>query len=120
MLRSIESDTVTGLRDRALIGVMVFTFARISAACGKRGGVCREIRESGLSAPVCMGEQAQTQARPQRDGCYYMSSLPQPYGGKGSRAMCDGIVLNGRSITTITTVERAEEVFGKKAIVWNP
>jgi len=34
LLRSIESDTVTGLRDRALIGVMVFTFARISAACG--------------------------------------------------------------------------------------
>src|SRR5262249_60844717 len=25
---------VVGLRDRALIGVMVFTFARISAACG--------------------------------------------------------------------------------------
>jgi site-specific recombinase XerD len=34
LLRSIESDTVTGLRDRALIGVMVFTFARVSAACG--------------------------------------------------------------------------------------
>jgi len=25
---------VVGLRDRALIGVMVFTFARVSAACG--------------------------------------------------------------------------------------
>src|SRR5262245_4590021 len=34
LLRSIETDTVVGLRDRALIGVMVFTFARISAACG--------------------------------------------------------------------------------------
>ena len=34
LLRSIESDTVLGLRDRALIGVMVFTFARVSAACG--------------------------------------------------------------------------------------
>jgi len=33
LLRSIETDTVLGLRDRALIGVMVFTFARISAAC---------------------------------------------------------------------------------------
>jgi site-specific recombinase XerD len=32
--RPIEADTVVGLRDRALIGVMVFTFARISAACG--------------------------------------------------------------------------------------
>jgi len=34
LLRSIENDTVMGLRDRALIGVMVFTFARVSAACG--------------------------------------------------------------------------------------
>src|SRR6516164_2934891 len=34
LLRSIDTDTVVGLRDRALIGVMVFTFARISAACG--------------------------------------------------------------------------------------
>src|SRR5262249_48845324 len=33
-LRSIDTGTVVGLRDRALIGVMVFTFARISAACG--------------------------------------------------------------------------------------
>jgi site-specific recombinase XerD len=33
LLRSIENDTVIELRDRALIGVMVFTFARISAAC---------------------------------------------------------------------------------------
>jgi len=36
--RSIETDTVVGLRDRALIGVMVFTFARISAACGMNVG----------------------------------------------------------------------------------
>ena len=34
LLRSIATDSVVGLRDRALIGVMVFTFARISAACG--------------------------------------------------------------------------------------
>jgi site-specific recombinase XerD len=34
LLRSIETDNVVGLRDRALIGVMVFTFARVSAACG--------------------------------------------------------------------------------------
>jgi hypothetical protein len=31
-LRSIETDNVVGLRDRALIGVIIFTFARISAA----------------------------------------------------------------------------------------
>jgi len=34
LLRSIETVSVVGLRDRALIGVMVFTFARVSAACG--------------------------------------------------------------------------------------
>src|SRR5262245_19671798 len=33
LLRSIETDSVVGLRDRALIGVIVFTFARVSAAC---------------------------------------------------------------------------------------
>jgi site-specific recombinase XerD len=38
LLRSIETDSVVGLRDRALIGVMVFTFARISAACGLNVG----------------------------------------------------------------------------------
>lgn len=34
LLRSIRTDDLTGLRDRALIGVMTFTFARISAAVG--------------------------------------------------------------------------------------
>src|SRR5262245_31483905 len=34
LLRSIKTDDVLGLRDRALIGVMVFAFARVSAACG--------------------------------------------------------------------------------------
>jgi site-specific recombinase XerD len=34
LLRSIETATIVGLRDRALIGVMVFSFARVSAACG--------------------------------------------------------------------------------------
>jgi site-specific recombinase XerD len=36
LLDSIETDTVIGLRDRALIGVMVFSFARISAAVSMR------------------------------------------------------------------------------------
>jgi len=38
LLRSIETATIVGLRDRALIGVMVFTFARVSAACGLKAG----------------------------------------------------------------------------------
>lgn len=36
LLDSIEGTSVIGLRDRALIAVMVFSFARVSAACGMR------------------------------------------------------------------------------------
>ena len=46
---AIETDTLIGLRDRALIGLMVFTFARVGAALrmrvedyfvqGRRGGL---------------------------------------------------------------------------------
>jgi site-specific recombinase XerD len=36
LLDSIETDTVIGLRDRALIGVMVYSFARVSAAVSMR------------------------------------------------------------------------------------
>jgi integrase len=32
LIRSIPPDTVVGLRDRALIGLMIYTFARVSAA----------------------------------------------------------------------------------------
>jgi site-specific recombinase XerD len=34
LIGSIETDTVVGLRDRALIGLMTYTFARIGAAVG--------------------------------------------------------------------------------------
>jgi len=36
LLDSIETDTVVGLRDRALIGLMVYSFARVGAAVGMR------------------------------------------------------------------------------------
>ena len=36
LLATIETDTLIGLRDRALIGVMTYTFARVSAAIGMR------------------------------------------------------------------------------------
>ena len=36
LLDSIDTDTVIGLRDRALIGIMVFSFARVSAAVSMR------------------------------------------------------------------------------------
>ena len=37
LLDSIDTSTVTGLRDRALIGLMVFSFARIGAVLGMQG-----------------------------------------------------------------------------------
>ncbi len=36
LLDAIETDTIIGLRDRALVGVMVFSFSRISAAISMR------------------------------------------------------------------------------------
>lgn len=36
LLNSISTDSLTGLRDRALIGVMIYTFARVSAAVGMK------------------------------------------------------------------------------------
>src|ERR1019366_8498091 len=36
LLDSIETDTIAGLRDRALVGLMCYTFARVSAVVGMR------------------------------------------------------------------------------------
>src|ERR1035441_6561331 len=36
LLDSIETDTIVGLRDRALVGLMCYTFARVSAVVGMR------------------------------------------------------------------------------------
>lgn len=36
LLDSIETDTIIGLRDRALIGVMIYSFARVTAAVSMR------------------------------------------------------------------------------------
>jgi site-specific recombinase XerD len=38
LLRSIETNNLAGLRDRALLGLMVLTFARVSAALGVNVG----------------------------------------------------------------------------------
>ena len=38
LLDSIESSTLIGLRDRALIGLMVYSFARVGAAVTMQGG----------------------------------------------------------------------------------
>jgi len=34
LFESIDTSTIVGLRDRALIGIMLFTWARVSAVCG--------------------------------------------------------------------------------------
>src|SRR5271157_3570324 len=36
LLDAIDTNTLTGLRDRALIGVMVYTFARVNAVIGMK------------------------------------------------------------------------------------
>jgi integrase len=36
LLEAIDPDTIVGLRDRALIGAMVYSFARVSAVIGMR------------------------------------------------------------------------------------
>ena len=38
LLDSIDATTAVGLRDRALIGLMVYSFARVSAALGMKVG----------------------------------------------------------------------------------
>jgi len=38
LLDSIDTSTVVGLRDRAMIGLMVYSFARIGAALRRRSG----------------------------------------------------------------------------------
>ena len=38
LLMSLRTDTVVGLRDRALIGVLLLSFARVSAAIHMKGG----------------------------------------------------------------------------------
>ena len=47
LLESIDTGNVVGLRDRALIGIMVFSFARVSAAVGMR---VRDYRQQGRRA----------------------------------------------------------------------
>ena len=47
LLDGIATDTAVGLRDRALIGVMVYSFARVSAAVGMR---VRDYRTQGRRA----------------------------------------------------------------------
>src|ERR1700720_4396126 len=37
LIESIDTSTLVGLRDRALIGVMTYTFARVSAVVSMRG-----------------------------------------------------------------------------------
>jgi integrase len=45
LLDSIESNTLIGLRDRALIGTMVYSFARVGAAVGMNVGDFFEHRQ---------------------------------------------------------------------------
>jgi hypothetical protein len=49
LLDSIDTSTIAGLRDRALIGVMVYSFARVSAVIGMRVEVVTNVDTSETS-----------------------------------------------------------------------
>jgi len=51
LLRSIETHNLAGLRDQALLGLMVFTFARVSAALGVNVGDLFRQKNTPVGAP---------------------------------------------------------------------
>jgi site-specific recombinase XerD len=53
----IRRNTVTGLRDRALIGVMVYTFARVNAVIGMKVKDLLCARPTRLGAATRKGRQ---------------------------------------------------------------
>jgi site-specific recombinase XerC len=57
LLDSIETDTVIGLRDRALIGVMVYSFASLTAAVSMRSKTASKPARAGCSTPPCSAGQ---------------------------------------------------------------
>lgn len=50
LIDSIEVSTLSGLRDRALIGVMVYSFARVSAVVGCRSAIITKTADAPGSA----------------------------------------------------------------------
>jgi site-specific recombinase XerC len=60
LIESIPTDTLVGLRDRALIGLMAYTFARVGAALAMNVDYYQE----GKQWSVRLREQAQTHRRP--------------------------------------------------------
>jgi integrase len=62
LIDAIDTTTVIGLRDRALIGLMVYSFARIGAAIGMRvedvygqtGGYGCACMRRGVSSTPCL------------------------------------------------------------------
>jgi integrase/recombinase XerD len=53
LLESIDTSTIAGLRDRALLGVMLFSWARVSAVCGLR---IKDYESSGRKTHLFLGE----------------------------------------------------------------
>ena len=52
LLDAIDISTLTGLRDRALIGVMVYTFARVNAVISMKVKDLLHARQARLGAPA--------------------------------------------------------------------
>jgi integrase len=53
LLEAIDTSTLVGLRDRALLGTMLFSWARVSAVCGLR---VRDYESSGRKTHLFLGE----------------------------------------------------------------
>ena len=91
LLDSIETDTIVGLRDRALIGLMVFSFARVSATIhmrvedyyqnGKRWWF--RLAREGRQAPRCPRP-------PQRRGVHGRIPCRRPRSGTKRKVPCSG------------------------------
>ena len=64
LLDAIDTTTVIGLRDRALIGLMVYSFARIGASIGMRVEDVYHAEPPALGAPAREGRQAARHAVP--------------------------------------------------------
>ena len=63
-LKSIDTTHVVGLRDRALIGVMVYAFARVSAVVSLKVGGLFSAPKTLVAAPEREGRQGQRNGLP--------------------------------------------------------
>ena len=57
LIAAIDTGSLTGLRDRALIGVMIYTFARVERGAANECGGLFQPRAARMGAPARKGRQ---------------------------------------------------------------